>query len=81
VKAVAHEPSLVRFRYRTFEYICDAVYSQLETTGAVPYHQTIANLLSATRNFVLLTSDLRRWPKRSPLAGVRSSESRSHSLD
>jgi hypothetical protein len=42
VKTVTHEPNLVRFRCRTFEYICD-VYSQLEMTGAVPYDQTIAD--------------------------------------
>lgn len=32
----------MRFRHRTFEYICD-VYSRLEMTGAVPYDQTIAD--------------------------------------
>lgn len=40
--AISHEPNLVRFRHRTFEYICD-LYSQLELTGAVPYDQTIAD--------------------------------------
>jgi hypothetical protein len=42
MKMAAHEPNLVRFRCRTFEYICDG-YSQLEMTGAVPYDQTIAD--------------------------------------
>lgn len=42
VRVISHEPNLVRFRHRTFEYICD-VYSQLEVTGAVPYDQTIAD--------------------------------------
>lgn len=37
---ITHEPNLVRFRHRTFEYICD-LYSQLEATGSVPYDQTI----------------------------------------
>jgi hypothetical protein len=40
--AISHEPNLVRFRHRTFEYICD-LYSQLEMTGSVPYGQTIAD--------------------------------------
>ena len=39
---ISHEPNLIRFRHRTFEYICD-LYSQLESTGAVPYDQTIAD--------------------------------------
>jgi hypothetical protein len=44
VKTVAHEPNLVRFRYRTFKYICD-VYSQLEMTGAVPYDHRMTRQL------------------------------------
>jgi len=32
----------VRFRHRTFEYVCD-LYSQLEETGSVPFDQTIAD--------------------------------------
>lgn len=39
---ITHEPNLVRFRHRTFEYICD-LYSQLEATGSVPYDQTITD--------------------------------------
>ena len=35
IKSISHEPNLVRFCHRTFEYLCD-VYSQLETTGSVP---------------------------------------------
>lgn len=42
LSAISHEPNLVRFRHRTFEYICD-LYSQLELTGSVPYDQTIAD--------------------------------------
>jgi len=42
LKTITHEPNLVRFRHRTFEYICD-LYSQLELTGSVPYDQTIAD--------------------------------------
>jgi len=42
IKTVSHEPNLVRFRHRTFEYICD-LYSQLEVTGSVPFDQTIAD--------------------------------------
>lgn len=42
LRTIAHEPNLVRFRYRTFEYICD-LYSQLEATGSVSYDQTIAD--------------------------------------
>lgn len=37
---VAHVTNIVRFRYRTFEYIFD-LYSGLEATGEVPYDQTI----------------------------------------
>jgi hypothetical protein len=39
---ITHQPNLVRFRHRTFEYICD-LYSQLEIAGDVPYDQTIAD--------------------------------------
>jgi hypothetical protein len=42
LSAISHEPNFVRFRHRTFEYICD-IYSQLEITGSVPYDQTIAD--------------------------------------
>jgi hypothetical protein len=42
LSAISHEPNLVWFRHRTFEYICD-LYSQLELTGSVPYDQTIAD--------------------------------------
>lgn len=42
LNTIAHEPNLVRFRHRTFEYLCD-LYSQLELTGSVPYDQTIAD--------------------------------------
>ena len=42
LNTITHEPNLVRFRRRTFEYICD-LYSQLEATGSVPYEQTIAD--------------------------------------
>ena len=42
LSAISHEPNLVRFRHRTFEYICD-LYSQLEVTGSVPYDQTVAD--------------------------------------
>src|ERR1022692_537483 len=36
-KTVGHQTNLVRFRFRTFEYICD-IYSELEVTGQVPYN-------------------------------------------
>jgi len=42
LSAIRHEPNLVRFRHGTFEYLCD-IYSQLETTGSIPYDQTIAD--------------------------------------
>jgi hypothetical protein len=42
LRTITHEPNLVRFRHRTFEYICD-LYSQLEATGSVSYGQTIAD--------------------------------------
>jgi len=37
---VAHVTNIVRFQFRTFEYIFD-LYSELEATGEVPYDQTI----------------------------------------
>lgn len=43
---VEHQTNLVRFRFRTFEYICD-IYSELEVTGAVPYDQTIEDRVVA----------------------------------
>lgn len=39
---ITHQPNLIRFRHRTFEYLCD-LYSQLELTGSVPYDQTVAD--------------------------------------
>jgi hypothetical protein len=46
LSTITHQPNLVRFQQRTFEYICD-LYSQLEMTGAVPYDQTIADRVVA----------------------------------
>lgn len=46
VAAVAHTTNIVRFRFRTFEYICD-LYSELEVRGEVPYDQTIQNRVIA----------------------------------
>ncbi len=46
VSTVAHLTNLVRFRFRTFEYICDH-YSELEATGEVPYDQTIEDRVVA----------------------------------
>jgi hypothetical protein len=46
VATVAHTTNIVRFQFRTFEYICD-LYSQLELTGEVPYDQTIADRVVA----------------------------------
>lgn len=46
VSSVARATNLVRFRYRTFEYICD-IYSSLEVTGEVPYDQTIEDRVVA----------------------------------
>lgn len=40
VATVAHVTNIVRFQFRTFEYIFDH-YSGLEATGEVPYNQTI----------------------------------------
>jgi hypothetical protein len=42
LRTIRHEPNLVRFRQRSFEYLCD-LYSQLEITGSVPYDQTVAD--------------------------------------
>jgi hypothetical protein len=46
VATVEHQTNLVRFQFRTFEYICD-LYSQLELTGDVPYDQTIQDRVVA----------------------------------
>jgi hypothetical protein len=46
LRTITHEPNLVRFRHRTFEYIFD-LYSQLELTGSVPYDQTIRDRVIA----------------------------------
>jgi hypothetical protein len=46
MKSVARETNLVRFRFRSFEYICD-LYSQLELTGDVPYDQTVEDRVVA----------------------------------
>lgn len=43
---VGHQTNLVRFRFRTFEYICD-LYSGLEVTGEVPFDQTIEDRVVA----------------------------------
>ena len=68
VAAVAHTANIVRFRFRTFEYICD-LYSQLELTGAVPYDQTIADRVvavvgtSARAEEARDTSRIREWAR------------------
>ena len=46
VSTVAHPASLVRFQFRTFEYIFDH-YSGLEATGEVPYDQTMQDRVVA----------------------------------
>ena len=46
VSSVAHPTNLVRFQFRTFEYICD-FYSELEATGEVPYDQRVADRVVA----------------------------------
>ena len=46
VGSVARATNLVRFQFRTFEYICD-LYSELEVTGEVPYDQTIEDRVVA----------------------------------
>jgi hypothetical protein len=46
VSTVTHPTNLVRFQFRTFEYICDH-YSELEATGEVPYDQTIEDRVVA----------------------------------
>jgi hypothetical protein len=46
VGSVGRPTNLVRFRYRTFVYICD-IYSGLETSGDVPYDQTIEDRVVA----------------------------------
>lgn len=43
---VAHSTNIVRFQFRTFEYIFDH-YSGLEATGEVPYDQTIQDRVVA----------------------------------
>ena len=40
LNTISHEANLVRFRHRTFEYICD-LYSHLETMGSVAFDQTV----------------------------------------
>lgn len=40
VATTGHQTNLVRFPFRSFEYICD-IYSDLEALGEVPYDQTI----------------------------------------
>lgn len=42
LNTIRHEPNLMHFRDRSFEYLCD-VYSQLEMTGSIAYDQTIAD--------------------------------------
>jgi len=46
IATVAHPTNIVRFPFRTFEYICD-LYSGLEVTGEVPYDQTIEDRVVA----------------------------------
>lgn len=46
VSTISHEPNVVRFRHRTYDYICD-LYSQLELAGSVPFDQTIADRVIA----------------------------------
>ena len=41
-----HPTNLVRFHFRTFEYICD-LYSELEATGEVPYDQRMEDRVVA----------------------------------
>jgi hypothetical protein len=45
-KTVAHPTNIVRLRFRTFDYICDA-YSKLEMAGEVSYDQTIKDRVVA----------------------------------
>lgn len=57
--------NLVRFRFRTFEYICDA-YSKLEMMGEVPYDQTIKDRVVAVLGTSACASDggpraMRNW--------------------
>ncbi|MGO8796908.1 MAG: hypothetical protein ACLQLC_18970 [Candidatus Sulfotelmatobacter sp.] len=40
IAAAGHQTNLVRFPFRSFQYICD-LYSDLEAMGEVPYDQTI----------------------------------------
>ena len=42
LRTITHQANLVRFRHRTFEYICD-LYSRLEETRSVAFDQTIAD--------------------------------------
>jgi len=51
LRAVAHDTNLVRFRFRTFEYICD-LYSQLEATGE-PFPVEISSRLEDDYEAVL----------------------------
>jgi hypothetical protein len=46
VATVAHVTNIVRFQFRTFDYIFD-LYSELEATGEVPYNQTIQDRVVA----------------------------------
>jgi hypothetical protein len=46
VRTATHVANLVRFPFRTFEYIFDS-YSELESMGEIPYNQTIQNRVVA----------------------------------
>src|ERR1700733_1900665 len=64
VATFEHQTNMVRFRFRTLEYICD-LYSELEVTGEAPCDQTIEDRVVA----VLRTSaraEKRRDASRSP---------------
>lgn len=46
VRTAVHQTNIVRFRFRTFQYIFDH-YSELEATGEVPFNQTIQDRVVA----------------------------------
>jgi len=60
---------LLRFRHRTFDYICD-IYSQLEVAGSMPFDQTIVDRVIG----VLGTSSRERQNRDAKRIRVESTE-------
>jgi len=58
VATVAHVTNIVRFQFRTFDYIFD-LYSELEATGEVPYDQTIEDRVVGVLGTSARTEEMR----------------------